>query len=79
MKTNFTPASATFLYAEAVATGSVGMDTMMSGFLVITVSRSETCLSGLKLASVVATISMPSLSNCALSPAIWALAQSLPP
>ena len=60
MKTSFTPAAATFLYAEAVATGSVGSDTMMSGFLPITVSRSDTCLSGLNLASVVATTSMPS-------------------
>ena len=51
---------------------------MMSGFLLITVSMSDTCLSGLKLASVTATTSMPRLPNSERSPAIWAVDQSLP-
>src|SRR5690242_4319424 len=63
MKTSLAPERAAALYAEAVATGSVGMETMMSGFLISTVSRSETCLSGLKFASVTATTLIPSLPN----------------
>ena len=62
-----------------MATGSVGIDTMMSGFLPMTVSMSETCLSGLKFASVTAMTSIPSLANWSFSPAICAVAQSLPP
>ncbi|MDI2023281.1 hypothetical protein PJL18_03829 [Paenarthrobacter nicotinovorans] len=79
MKTSFVPAAAAFLYAEAVATGSVGMETMTSGSCVMTVSISETCLSGLKFASVVAMTLMPSFSNSLLRPLTWAVAQSLPP
>ena len=45
---------------------------MMFGFCAITVSMSETCLSGLKPASVTATTSMPISPNCAFSPSIWA-------
>ena len=62
-----------------MATGSVGIETMMLGFCAITVSMSDTCFSGLKPASVTAMTSMPILSNCAFSPAIWAWDQSLPP
>ena len=36
---------------------------MMFGFLLRTVSMSETCLSGLKLASVTAMTSIPRLPN----------------
>jgi len=32
MKTSFTPAAAAALYSLAVATGSVGIDTMILGF-----------------------------------------------
>ena len=51
---------------------------MTFGFCAITVSRSETCLSGLKPASVVATTSIPIFSNCAFKPSICAWLQSLP-
>ena len=56
MKTSFTPWAAAFLYASFVATGSVGIETMMLGFLARTVSICETWVAGTKLASVVATI-----------------------
>ena len=55
-----------------MATGSVGIETMMFGFCAITVSMSDTCLSGLKPASVTAITSMPMLANCAFSPSICA-------
>ena len=62
-----------------MATGSVGSDTMMSGFLAITVCRLATWVFGSNLASVVATTSMPKRSNSELRPLIWACDQSSPP
>jgi hypothetical protein len=79
MKTSFTPCFAASRYAPAVATGSVGIETMMSGCFARTVSMSETCFSGLKFASVTARTSMPRLSSSARSPSTCALDQSLPP
>ena len=78
MKTSFTPAAAAALYSLAVAVGSLGIDTMMSGFCASTVSMSLTCLSGLKPASVTAITSIPISTNLALRPWICACDQSLP-
>ena len=68
MKTSFAPAAAAALYADAVATGSAGIETMMSGFFVITVCSCETCMLGLKFASVLAMSLIPSLRELALQP-----------
>ena len=55
MNTSFVPAWAAARYAPAVATGSVGRDTMTLGLRVIAFSMSETCWAGSKSASVLDT------------------------
>jgi hypothetical protein len=61
-----------------VATGSVGIETMMFGLRARIVSMSETWVSGWKPASVSAMTSIPIFPNWSRRPAICAADQSSP-